>query len=737
MAGRRPLEAFVNRISIGIFAILLFAFSAAAQAPGGTISGTVTTSAGSAVANAEVVLTDVRRQTVTDAAGNFRFENVPPGRHVLQITSARYGTAVREFDSTAASTTVDVSIDLAVHSEEIVVSASPDTRSAAEVYQPVDVITAQELTLRTQPTLGETLAQQPGVSSTGFAPGASRPIIRGFGSDRIRVLEDGVGTGDASNVSPDHNVAIDPATAERIEIVRGPATLLYGSNAVGGVVNVLDNRVPDTLVGAALSGALDLRASSGYGERNGTLSLEGSRGRVAWQATLGHRDTSDLETPIGTLSNSDIESTSGSVGASWVIGQGFLGIAYSGSDQNYGIPEAEPGSAPEDIVRIDMEQRRWDFRGEIGRDFGIINRIKMRVGKSDYRHFEVLNGEPETEFTADFTEARVEAVHSAIGALTGSFGVQYSTRDFAAIGEEAPLPPTSTDTRALFVFEEFKRGEWNFQVGARYEGVDISVDSDVAEDRDFDGFSGSVGTVWLPNDDWSAAISLSRATRLPVAEELYFDGPHEATFQFERGNPDLRRELAHGLDVSFRKRTGRVTGELSVFANRFDGYIYQNPTGEIEDDLRVFEFQQSDADFRGAEFHADVELLHRDPDHLALELSGDFVRAELEDGRALPSIPPWRIGVGIRYQGTALFLLAEVRHTGEQNRVAQFETPTDGYTMFNASAGYRFFTASTVHDLLLRGTNLTDELARSHLNPRKEIVPIPGRDFTLSYRVTF
>lgn len=223
-----------------------------------------------------------------------------------------------------------------------------------------------------------------------------------------------------------------------------------------------------------------------------------------------------------------------------------------------------------------------------------------------------------------------------------------------------------------------------------------------------------------------------------MAEELYFNGPHEATFQFQIGSPDLREKVGTGLDLGLRKRAGRVTGEASVFVTNFNGYIFENSTGETEDDLPVFRFEQADARFRGAEAHADLDLLHRDPHHLALEVSADYVRAELRDsGESLPFIPSSRYGVGLRYQGAALSANVEVRRTSRQNRVAAFETPTDGYTLVNASVGYRLFVAQTVHDLLLRGTNLTDETARNHLNPLKDVVPLPGRDLSLSYRVTF
>jgi iron complex outermembrane receptor protein len=719
---------------------LLFLFLAAtitlAQTTG-SVHGTITTSENEVAASTEVELVDLRRTTTSDAQGKYSFSNVPPGRHLLQANNPRFGSATMEI-MVSGDTTIDVELDVAIHREEIVVSATGDPRAASELTQSVESVSGDELQARQQPTLGETLAQQPGVASTGFVPGASRPVIRGFGGDRIRVLEDGVGVGDASNVSQDHNVSVDPVNAESIEIVRGPSTLLYGSNAVGGVVNVIDDRVPTTAPGAALSGDIDLRGSSNGKERNGHLSLTGEQGPFAWQGNINKRTTDDYETPIGTLFNSDIDSASASLGASYIGSHGFFGLSYGGLDTNYGISEAGPDVQPDDVVRVDLRQRRWDLKSEVTPASGPISRVRFRAGRTNYRHFEVVNGEPETEFRNRFTEGRIEASHRDLGLFHGAFGVQYSNRDFRVDGEESLLPPTETSNRAIFLFEEAGRGVWRFQIGGRYEQQDVDVTSEDAPDRSFSGLSGSGGIVYVPNEHWTAALSVSHSARLPVAEELYFNGPHEATFQFQIGNPDLREERGNGIDLSFRKRTGRVTGEVSLFNQRFDGYIFENPTGDVEDDLRVFEFAQRDATFRGAEGHADITLLHADPNHLALELTADYVRATLGDGGgALPFIPPFRYGVGIRYQGQALHAFAEVRHANAQNRVADFEAPTPGYTMLNAAVGYRFILAETVHDVLLRGNNLTDELAYNHLNPLKEMVPLAGRDFSLSYRLTF
>ena len=715
-----------------------FVLSAQTAAPTASVSGTITTPDKVSIASAEVRLVDLRRVTTTDVNGQYRFESVPAGRHVLQVTSPRYGTAVREINVGTEPLTVDLLLDVAVHAEEIVVTASSDPRAASQVYQPVDVMAAEELQARGQPTLGETLAQQPGVTSTGFVAGSSRPVIRGFGGDRIRILEDGIGTGDASNVSQDHNVSVDPANARSIEIVRGAATLLYGSNAVGGVVNVLDDRIPTTKIERALTGSAEIRLGSVAEERNGNVSLDGGAGAFAWHGNVSARNTGDVDTPLGTLINSGIESRSGALGGSWVHDRGFLGIGYSGFDTDYGVSDAGPDVEPEERVRIDMRQRRWDLKSEYAPTGGVFSRYRLRFGKTDYNHFEVVDGAPETGFANDFTEGRFEATHRAIGAISGSFGVQASSRDLAVTSEESLLPPTNTRNTAAFAFEELTTGRWRWQVGARYERQAIDVMSGDLPDRTFSGVSGSGGVIWLPNDTWSLALTASRSVRSPVAEELYYNGPHEATFQFQIGSPDLREEVGTGLDLGLRKRAGRVTGEASVFVTNFNGYIFENPTGETEDDLPVFRFEQADARFHGAEAHADVDVLHRDPHHVALELSADYVRARLRDGgEPLPFIPPFRYGIGLRYQGAALSANLEVRRTSRQNRVAAFETPTDGYTLVNASIGYRLFVAQTVHDLMLRGTNLTDEIARNHLNPLKDVVPLPGRDVSLSYRVTF
>ncbi|HVR44200.1 MAG TPA: TonB-dependent receptor [Thermoanaerobaculia bacterium] len=771
-----------------LFASLLVTSLAFAQSPG-SISGTARIAGGGSASNATVTIVQLNRLVRSSPEGEFRFDQVPPGDYLVLIESPRYGSAVREVTvAPGTDTRLELELDLTVHREQIIVTASPEARSANDTYQPTDVLSHEELALRLESTLGETLAKSPGVSSTYFGPAASRPVIRGFGGDRIRVLEEGLGTGDASNVSPDHAVSYDPASAEQIEIVRGPATLLYGSNAVGGVVNVIDSRIPRSSPGVPITGTVDLGYGTAANERSGSLRLEGAAGELAWH--LGHhrRESGDVEIPgpaeahdeeeegeeheefTGKLLNSALESDGTTVGASWISERGLVGVSWSGYDSLYGLPvhlhhEHEGESAGirprqeeehEEDIRIDMKQRRWDARAEWLEPFAIFRSMRLRFGIADYQHTELEGEEIGTLFENESWEARIEAPHRAVGAMRGSIGAQFSKRDFAAAGAEAFVPPSTTENRALFLFEETthetRRGRIHFQFGARWESSDVSaipieheheptpverLQLDTPVDLDFAGLSGSLGSVWHFAPDYSMSASVSRAVRAPTAEELFSNGPHLATFTFEVGNLELAEEVSVGADVGVRKEAGPITGEIHLFFNRFDGYIYQVPTGEEEDELPVFVFRQDDARFHGIEAHADVELWHSEPNHLDLELSGDWVSAELTGGTPLPRIPPMRLGVGLRYRGPRFWGLAEVRRTFEQDRVAPLEEPTDSWTMLNAAIGTRLFAGDTIHDLILKGTNLTDELARNHVSPLKDLVPLPGRNVSLSYRVTF
>ncbi len=642
----------------------------------------------------------------------------------------------------------------AINLEDFVVSASPFARAQDEVTQPTSVLAGQKLQFKLQPSLGETLAEEPGISSTYFGPGASRPIIRGLGGDRIRVLTGGVGTMDASVVSPDHAVSLEPILIDRIEVVRGPASLLYGGAAVGGVVNVIDGRIPEELPENPVDGRFEVRLDSAADERTGAGLLTGAAGHFAWRIDGFHRETDDVKIPglaptpqkaaemiaagetpgNGVLPNSATESRGGSIGVSYIGQSGHLGVSYNGYDSLYGTV-AEPD------VHIDLRQRRWDIHGEMLQPIGLLRAIKLQAGIADYRHDELEGGALGTEFTNQGYEGRLEFLHEKIGGLEGAIGLQASRSDFAAVGEEAFLPPSVTHNNAAFFYEEAVVKPVTFQFGARVERQEITPDAGSGlPGRALTGTSLSAGAVWSLSDDYALTLSLTRNERLPNAQELYANGPHAGTGAFEIGDASLGSETSQGVDLGFRKREGPITGALTLFMNRFDGYIFEENTGaaEPDDNLPIYRFVQRDARFYGGELEV-VFHLHKSREHEAdLRVTSDYVRADnTTDDQPLPRMPPFRLGAAFDWRSGNFSVTAEVRHSADQDRIAPIETPTDGYTLVNLGGSYRFVGKRTETQLFARVTNLTDETARVSTSVLKDIAPLPGRDFTAGVRLAF
>jgi iron complex outermembrane recepter protein len=745
----------------------------------GVLVGSVRAHGGVVADDATVEIIELRRRTTVDRDGAFRFEELAAGAYLLRARSPRWGQAIArvvvEADREARA---DLELDLSVHHEAVVVTARGDARSLNELSQPVSVLSGEELRGRDQASLGDTLAEQPGVASTGFAPGASRPVIRGLGGERIRVLEDGIGSFDVSDTSPDHAVSFDPFKIEQAEIVRGPATVLYGSSAVGGVVNVLQDTIPTTAGDRPVSGSLDLVGGTVADYFGGRGALKAGRGPLVVHADFLRRKTGDYQIPgyaesealrrleeeegeeheqaFGTLENSAVDSTGASVGAALVGRRGFLGAGFTGFDTLFGVPGGghAHGHAHDDHdhdedddhdeeeeegpIRSDLRQRRFDVRGELLEPFRGFRAAKLRFGAADYEHLELEGDEIGTRFFNDAWEGRLELVHRPWGAAAGSFGFQVGHRDLEAIGAEAFIPSTRTDAWALFAFEEIGRGPWKLQLGGRYERQGVDAFGDEPQSRSFDGFTVSAGTSWTGPSGWGLGVTLARSDKLPTAAELYSNGPHLATRAFEIGDPDIEKETSYGIDLSFGRRLGHVTGQVNLFANRFDGFIYERLTGEEEDGLDVVQYTQGDADFRGVELQGTIDLVHRGERHLDLELVLDYVRAELRGtGEPLPRIPPFRWGAGLHYRDTRWTGRIELRGAAEQGRISENELPTQGYTFLGASLAYRFYVGRTVMSLLLRGTNLTDAEGRNHVSFLKDTVPLPGRDVRLSLRMDF
>ncbi|MBS0631281.1 MAG: TonB-dependent receptor [Verrucomicrobia bacterium] len=650
--------------------------------------------------------------------------------------------------------------------DSYVVTAGAGDKTAFDLAQGTSILSGDELRRRTATTLGETLSDTPGVNSTYYGPGASRPIIRGLGGDRIRVLQDGVGALDASNISPDHNTAIEPLFADRIEVLRGPSTLLYGSSAVGGVVNVIDNRIPTHALGEPFTGAIETRAFGAGDERTTIASVAAGTDGFAVRVNGLSQRSGDVDIPgvaridpaapanqpVGTLPNSAIDTESLSVGAGWFGRAGHLGLAVSRYVTDYGVPVDEP-------ISISMRQSRLDLNGELTQPFGIFTGLRGRFGLGDYTHSEISDHTTvNTTFKNRAWEGRTELPFAFSATTSGTIGVQASRSDFSAVGDEVVTPAYVNNNEALFALNEWKYTAFTFQLGGRVEHQNVQL-GDVdptlppvpgfaaqsGEQKRFTGTSGSTGLVFYPAKDWSLGLSLAYTERLPTAQELFSNGPHGGTNAWEIGNSGLGLEKSTGVDLSLRKRAGFVTGSLSVFVNRFQNYIFEQelplaaiPAADNPESLTPYQFTAKDADFRGAEADVTFHLAEGKDWHLHLNLMADTVRAEqTTDHQPLPRIPPLRYGTGLHYENARWTLGAEVRRAAEQDRVAPGETTTPGYTLLSANISYRLPLGRDECEFFLRGANLTDTEARVHTSFLKDFSPLPGRGITAGARLTF
>jgi iron complex outermembrane receptor protein len=650
--------------------------------------------------------------------------------------------------------------------DKLVVSAGVGDKTAFDLAQGSSILAGADLQRRAQSTLGDTLDATAGVNSTYYGPGASRPIIRGLGGDRIRVLQSGIGALDASNISPDHNTAIEPLFADRIEVLRGPATLLYGSSAVGGVVNVIDNRIPEHAPDRPFSGAVEARGFGPADETAGITALTFGRDDFAVQLNAMSLQSGNVripgvaridpdapaDQPSGVLPNSDIETNSLSLGATWFGKTGHLGAAVSDYETDYGVPVDEP-------ISISMRQHRLDLHGEITEPFGIFRGARAQFGLGDYTHSEISDHTTvNTTFRNKAWEGRIELPHALGDFVTGTLGAQFSRSDFSAVGDEVVTPPSITETQAVFATEEWKRGPIALQLGGRVESESIRL-GDVpdglppvpgyaatsGEKKPFTGVSGSTGVVFYPAKDWSTALSLAYSERMPTAQELFSNGPHGGTNAWEVGQVGLGVEKSVGLDLSVRKRAGWITGSVSAFVNRFHGFIFEQqlPDAAIPSDvnpegLTPYQFTAKDAEFYGAEAEITAHLIERENYSVHLQITSDYVHAEqTTDHVPLPRIPPFRIGTGLRFDAGRWHGGVELRHVSDQDRIAEMETPTPGYDLLNADVSYVLPAGRVTYELFARGTNLTNEEARVHASFLKDFSPLPGRGVLAGVRAMF
>ena len=697
--------------------------------------------------------------------------------------------------------------------DAVVVKATPLSRTAEDLARPVEVLAGARLDEAKANSLGETVEGLPGVQASYFGPGVGRPIVRGLDGARVQVLSDGLGSGDVSTVSVDHAVSIEPFLANQIEVLKGPATLLYGSGAIGGAVNVVDGRVPEARTAQPFQGRAELRGNSVNRERTGMVRLDGTAGDLVFHFDALHRETGDYRIPgfaelhgeeehedhaeapgehadevFGRLPNSAVRTDSAALGVSWIGARGYIGGAWSLFNTAYGVPghgghgEAhddhdheqdghdEDGHGDEEeahgdeAVRIVMDQRRGEVRGGLDA-FGPFQSTRFKLARTAYTHTEFEGDEVGTVFDNTSTEGRLELRHTPWAGWDGAFGLQFGRRDFNAIGDEAFVPASRGTDTGLFWIGERSIGPLTVELGARHDRVEVEVDAGeaIGPSRDFGASSLSAAFKYELGEGLHLTLGLDRAQRAPVAEELYSAGEHVATRSFEFGNPGLDVETANRGELGAHWHAGPLELRASVYHVRYDDFIYLADTGVQEHGLPVRVWNQEDARFSGAELEARFTLADNASGRWQLRGFGDVVRGRLAGSGTrevelefdhgdhedhvhadialsgnLPRIVAPRVGADLRWERSGWRAsLGAVRYL-EQDRVAQFETATPGYTLVNAHLAWHVDTAGgRAWEVFLDGNNLLDAEARPHTSFLKDLAPRPGRSVAFGVRAFF
>jgi iron complex outermembrane receptor protein len=632
--------------------------------------------------------------------------------------------------------------------DEVTVTARPiGLQSIEHIAQPINILNNEELAKKQSSSVGETLSNVPGVSTNRFSPLASRPVIRGLGGSRVLLLENGVSSMDVSTVSVDHAVTIDPIQAEQIEIFRGPSTLLYGSEASGGLVNIVTNRIPDYI--PEFDATLYSSYNSNSLEKLVSLQTEGGYEKLAFHLDGTKRDARSYSSKNGQIDNSFYNSENYNFGTSFVDNWGFIGMSYGRFNSTHGVPinPADPAELP----FIVSQQDRIDLSSQFFNPFNGVKAINIQGGYNDYTHTEFEDAvTPGTVFNNEQLDGRVEIQHSPIGIFNGVIGTQFGYRDVSAVGDEAFLPKTNTEKFALFILEETDITDTlHIEIGGRFENV--KSDPDNASEVSHDLFSVSTGFHWHFLEHTGLSLSLGRSQRAGTAEELFANGPHVATATFEIGQSTLDSETSNSVDLSLRHEEGKWQWNVSLFANYIEDFIFLqgldrnndgvvdqvDETGTAAGEFQLVQYQQDNAIFYGLELATSLNLYSGTNGILNLNLFGDYVRAERENGDNLPRISPARIGTGLDYQYNKFTAGLDITNVFAQNDNSALETDTGGYTVLNFNSNYQVIEGDQSLNLFAKATNLLDEDGRLHTSFIKDRAPIMGRALTVGLQASF
>ena len=705
---------------------------------------------------AYIHLDEINRTTTADRDGSFQFQNVPVGSYVISVHRIGFKTFTLEFVYQGANSDPLI-IRMQpqnISGNEVTVTGSKEQSGGARLEHASTKIIGEELRRNLGTTLSETLTSQVGFSERSSGPAPGRPVIRGLGDERVLILRDGERTGDVSAQSADHGVSIDPMGAEEIEIARGPAALAYGANAIGGVVNVVKNQIPNS-VPNRLTGSASLNGKSVNREASAAADIVIPWKKWAATADLNGRTGQNFSTPDAVIENSYLRNTNNTAGLSYVGDNGYIGGSFSTYLSDYGIPPDPNGGHPKG-VDIEMRKYQGDLRGEYIFENSFFRNLEARYSFVNYNHVELeSNGNLGTEFGKLTTSASIRS--NTVGWWMfdkGSMGIWGEMQDYAVRG--ASTPDANQYSGAAYIIQEGDVGNLHYEIGARLEAIQSKPDEERTsarignvESRSFVGLASSASLIYGLTDRLFAGTTIMHSFRAPTLEELYSEGPHLAAYSFEIGNPQLDAERGLGTELFLRYRSGSINVELAGYRNKFQTYLYPRDTGEqsISDPaLNNFRFVGAEAEFYGFELSGNAQIVPR------INIGGNLSYTQAErsvsdkeqsvtgynsDTRPLPMIPPFQGAMYARFSQGNLTASGRVVMAGEQSRLGEFETKTDGYTLLNASIQYRIDQSQLLHTITLSGKNLLNTTYRNHLSRIKDVFPEPGRSVSILYRIYF
>lgn len=733
---RREPYAFLLRLPF-VLALLSLATVAAFGQSTGTLRGTVTLSdSGKPIHNVLVTILQLKRTVGTDDNGKYEFQGVPPGRYDVVAHLDRVPDSVQSVNLSGADATLDFRIELSGVAEQVTVTATGTEQAVSSSIQSVEVIGSVDLAKKSPVSLGEALDGELGVAKRSFGPGTARPVIRGFDGDRVLVLQDGNRIGGLGFESGDHAEPVDVLTVEKVEIVKGPATLLYGSSAIGGVVNTISGH---DSAHKGLNGYVTGIGSTNGPNGGGSGGFEYGTEKWLFWGNGGGNGSGDYHSPIGTVQNSFSRETSAAAGFGYYPTKGFFSFNYNFDKRRYGIP-FDPAEEDPEVVFLNPKRNSFEFKGGFRDTQSFIEAGSFTAQYNHYTHGEInsFTNEVNTAFTNKTFLYQGVFDQKKEGRLSGRFGVWGLHRDFSAAGEEALAPPTKGNALAVFGLETLDFERLSVQFGGRVENNRYNPEETeqrgILPNRSFTGFSGALG-IRVPTWEGGAFVAnYSHSYRAPALEELYNNGPHPGNLAFEIGDPNLHRERGDGVDFGIRHSSKRVRFEANGFFYHIKDFIFLAPTGEIEDGLTVAEYVQGTTRYAGTEARLDAAL------HPAiwLNLGLDYVNAKLtESDTPLPRIPPLRGRVGLELRLKGLLVNPEMVMANHQDRIFPTETPTAGYAVFNISGSYLIARQHVAHIISFNFFNVGDALYRNHLSFIKEFAPEMGRGLRATYTLRF